>query len=66
MPDDKKELSDAEWDLFDKLKKNRQKLIHNKRISSPISNQELNELYHIFSKLIVHKINSLTNGENND
>lgn len=59
-------FTDAEWDLFDKLKKNRQKLIHNKRISSPISNQELNELYHIFSKLIVHKINSLTNGENND
>lgn len=59
-------FTEAEWDLFDTLKNNRHKLIHNKFISSPITNHQLDELYHLFSKLIVYKINLLINGENND
>ena len=55
-----------DWDLFDKLKKNRHRLIHNKKISSPITKQELNELFHLFSKLIVYKIIDLSNGGSND
>lgn len=55
-----------DWALFDKLKKNRHKLIHNKKVSAPITNQELNELFHIFSKLIVYKIIDLSNGGSND
>lgn len=51
-----------DWALFSKLKKNRQKLIHNKKISIPITNQELNELFHLFSKLIIYKIIDLSNG----
>ncbi len=56
----------ADWDLFDKLKKNRQRLIHNKKISTPITIQELNELFHLFSKLIVYKIIDLNVGGNDD
>lgn len=59
-------FNDAEWDLFNKLKKNRQKLIHNKKNTVPITNQELNELFHLFSKLIIYKIIKLSNGGNND
>lgn len=60
------ELEDRDWELFDKLKKNRQKLIHNKKVSSPITNQELNELFHLISKLIVHKIVAISEGDYND
>lgn len=59
-------LEDRDWELFDKLKKNRQKLIHNKKVSSPITNQELNELFHLISKLIVHKIVAISEGGYND
>ncbi len=59
-------LEATDWDLFNKLKKNRQKLIHNKKITVPITNQELNELFHLFSKLIVYKIIDLSSGGNND
>ena len=59
-------LEDRDWVLFDKLKKNRQKLIHNKKVSSPITNQELNELFHLVSKLIVHKIVAISEGGYND
>lgn len=52
-------LSEEEWDLFDKLKKNRHNLIHNKKIKAVITKQDLQELYHLFSKLIIHKINSM-------
>lgn len=55
-----------EWALFDKLKKNRHRLIHNKKISSPITKQELNELFHLFSKVIVYKIIEISNGGSND
>lgn len=55
-----------DWALFDKLKKNRHRLIHNKKISSPITKQELNELFHLFSKVIVYKIIDLNNGGSND
>ena len=55
-----------DWDLFIKLKKNRHKLIHNKKVSAPITNQELDELFHLFSKLIVYKIIDLSNGGSND
>ena len=59
-------LNNRDWELFDKLKKNRQKLIHNKKVSSPITNQELNELFHLVSKLIVHKIIAISEGGYND
>ena len=59
-------LEDRDWELFDKLKKNRQKLIHNKKVSSPITNQELNELFHLISKLIVYKIVAISEGGYND
>ena len=59
-------LEDRDWELFDKLKKNRQKLIHNKKVSSPITNQELNELFHLISKLIVCKIIAISEGGYND
>ena len=52
-------LSMEEWNLFDKLKKNRHNLIHNKNIKAVITAHDLQELYHLFSKLIIHKINSL-------
>ena len=52
--------------LFNKLKNNRHKLLHNKKINTKITNRELNELYHIFAKLIVYKINALISGGNND
>lgn len=52
-------LSEEEWDLFDKLKNNRHNLIHNKKIKAIVTNQDLQELYHLFSKLIIHKINSM-------
>lgn len=56
----------TDWQLFEKLKKNRQRLIHNKKISVPITNQELNELFHLFSKVIIYKIINLSNGGKND
>lgn len=56
----------TDWKLFEKLKKNRQRLIHNKKISVPITNQELNELFHLFSKVIIYKIINLSNGGKND
>ena len=59
-------FEDRDWELFDKLKKNRQKLIHNKKVLSPITNQELNELFHLISKLIVHKIVAISEGGYND
>ena len=52
-----------EWELFNKLKQNRQSLIHNKKISAPITNQELNELFHLFSKVVIYKIIDISNGE---
>lgn len=55
-----------DWELFDKLKKNRQKLIHNKKITAPITNQELNELFHLFSKIIIYKIIAIGEGDYND
>ncbi len=45
-----------DWELFNKLKTNRQKLIHNKKSTVPITNQELSELFHLFSKIIIYKI----------
>ena len=51
---------------INKLKNNRHKLLHNKKINTKITNRELNELYHIFAKLIVYKINALISGGNND
>lgn len=59
-------FEDRDWKLFNKLKKNRQKLIHNKKISAPITNQELNELFHLFSKVIIYRIIDISNGEKND
>lgn len=55
-------FEDRDWDLFNKLKQNRQKLIHNKKITIPITNQELNELFHLFSKIIVYRIIEISNG----
>lgn len=51
-----------DWELFDKLKENRQKLIHNKKIIAPITNQELSELFHLFSKIIIYKIIAISKG----
>lgn len=62
----KVKFEESDWELFDKLKKNRQKLIHNKKVSSPITNQELNELFHLISKLIVCKIVAISEGGYND
>ena len=59
-------FEEADWELFEKLKKNRQKLIHNKKGTVPITNQELKELFHLFSKVIIYKIVDLSNGEKND
>ncbi|OLR62315.1 hypothetical protein BHF69_06265 [Anaerostipes sp. 992a] len=59
-------FEDRDWELFNKLKKNRQKLIHNKKISAPITNQELNELFHLFSKVIIYRIIDISNGGKND
>lgn len=56
----------TDWKLFEKLKKNRQRLIHNKKISAPITNQELVELFHLFSKVIIYKIIEFSNGGKND
>ena len=53
------DLRVEDWDLFDKLKVNRHNLIHNKNIKAIITNHDLQELYHLFSKLIIYKINSL-------
>lgn len=55
-----------DWELFNKLKQNRQKLIHNKKISAPITKQELNELFHLFSKVIIYRIIDVSNGGKND
>lgn len=59
-------FEDYEWKLFKKLKNNRHKLIHNKKNNDKITHQELNELYHIISKVIIYKINLLCKGEQND
>ena len=59
-------FEDRDWELFNKLKKNRQKLIHNKKNSASITNQELNELFHLFSKVIIYRIIDISNGEKND
>lgn len=48
-----------EWGLFQKLKDARHKLIHNKKSKNEITEQELDELYHVISKVIVCKIISL-------
>lgn len=56
----------TDWQLFEKLKKNRQNLIHNKKIAVPITKQELNELFHLFSKVIIYKIIDFSNGGKND
>lgn len=55
-----------DWELFNKLKQNRQRLIHNKKISAPITKQELNELFHLFSKVIIYRIIDISNGGKND
>ena len=55
-----------DWALFNKLKQNRQRLIHNKKISAPITKQELNELFHLFSKVIIYRIIDVSNGGEND
>ncbi len=57
------QLSKKDWELFDKLKNNRQKLIHNKKLSNKITNQELDELYHLISKIIINDIIFITNKE---
>lgn len=49
-------MSESDWVLFDKLKNNRQKLIHNKKVDKQISSQELDELYHLVSKIIIYSI----------
>jgi len=59
-------FEDRDWELFNKLKQNRQKLIHNKKISAPITKQELSELFHLFSKVIIYRIIELSNGGKND
>ena len=59
-------FSEEEWDLFEKLKQGRQKLIHNKKTKKEITEQELDELYHIISKVVVYKIVSLRGDEAND
>lgn len=56
-------FEEKDWELFNKLKKNRHKLIHNKKISAPITNQELNELFHLFSKVLIYKIIDSSKGE---
>lgn len=54
-------LTEKDWVLFDKLKNNRQKLIHNKKLQNEITNQELDELYHLISKIIINTIFFMTN-----
>lgn len=60
------DFSNEEWTLFDKLKTSRQHLIHNKKTKVSLTNQELNKLYHIFSKVIIHRINFLQEVDGND
>lgn len=57
------QLLEKDWALFDKLKNNRQKLIHNKKVQDEITNQELDELYHLISKIIINNIVFVTNKE---
>ncbi len=59
-------LTTEEWELFETLKNNRHLLIHNKKCKRTITNRELDELYHIFSKIIIHTIISVSGGEFND
>lgn len=59
-------LTTEEWELFKILKNNRHSLIHNKECKRIITNQELDELYHIFSKIIIHTIINMSGGEFND
>lgn len=49
-------LSKREREIFDVLKNSRHALIHNKKISREINSEELDELYHLISKLIISKI----------
>lgn len=60
------DFSNEEWTLFDKLKTNRQHLIHNKKTKEALTNQELNRLYHMFSKVIIYRINSLKGDKTDD
>ena len=52
-------FSEDEWRLFKKLKDARHKLIHNKKSKNEITEQELDELYHVVSRVIVCKIISI-------
>lgn len=53
-------LDSDDWLIFDKLKQNRQMLIHNKKNVMPITDQEMKKLFHLFSKLIIYKILDLS------
>lgn len=48
-------FDDVEWELFDKLKKHRQSIIHGKKIKDEqrVSESDLNKLYYMFSKLAI-------------